>query len=211
MRPKGSDGGSGLDRHKFAPCDSRVQRDSEVRRIGSSPTRGLVHESWWAGSPKGESMNTILNRHRLVWPAARIPQQLPDDFALATPVRGDVTAAQPVASLPPKSALWSALSPASSQAAVWRPSWRLHNRERARYENPLISANPHFSVRLFATDGTARGADCRGFLPSSEGAAGLLDQCDPVLARVVGRADLDAAVIAHRGVAGLQRFRFAGM
>ena len=87
-------------------------------------------------------MNTILNRHRLVQPLARILQQLLDIFALATAARGYVTAALPAVSGSRKSTLCRALSPASSQGAVWRLICRLHNKERARYENPLTSANP---------------------------------------------------------------------
>ena len=35
----------------------------------------------------------------------------------------------------------SALSPAYVQLAAWRPIWRLHNKERARFAKPLTSAN----------------------------------------------------------------------
>ncbi len=86
-------------------------------------------------------MSTIGNRHRLVRAAARILQQLLDDFALATPLRGDVTPAQAAASVPRKSAPCRELSRPSSQRAAWRPIWRWHNKKRSRFENPLISAN----------------------------------------------------------------------
>ena len=121
-------------------------------------------------------MKTILNRHRLVRAIARILRQLLDDFALAPPVRGDVTAAQPDVAHGSAVPRWasrptvkqtpnqlhgpdrlrssgsprkSALSPASSQGAVWRPIWGLHNTERARERNPLTSAESPPAVMTF--------------------------------------------------------------
>ena len=114
-----------------------------------------AHESRWAGSPKGKYLNTILNRHRLVQPVARILQQLLDIFALATAARGHVTAALPAASVARKSTLCRALSPASSQGAVWRPILRLHNTERARYENPLTSASSRLPTNMESPGGAS--------------------------------------------------------
>ncbi len=92
-------------------------------------------------------MKTILNTDRLNRPAARIPPRWAEDIGPATPPCPDVRIARLAEFGPRDSALWSALSPASSELAVWRPMWHLQNKERARYGNPLIPANGHFSLR----------------------------------------------------------------
>ncbi len=75
----------------------------------------------------------------------RIPARWLDDLTPATAPCADVRTARPAGSVPRISALWSALSPAPSERAVWRPMLRLPNKERARDVNPLSSANPPFS------------------------------------------------------------------
>ena len=112
----------------------------------SAPAQaGFGGEAGRAGKPKEECMKTILNTDRLKRLTARIPPRWADDISPATPPCPDVRIAQPAESVPRNSAPCRELSPASSELAVWRPIWRLHNKERARYENPLISANSHFS------------------------------------------------------------------
>ena len=93
-------------------------------------------------------MKTILKTDRLSRPAARIPPRWPDDFSPPTTSRSDVRTAQPAASVPRN----SARRPAPSEEAVWRQIWRLHNKERARYENPLISANASLTARRSPDD-----------------------------------------------------------
>ena len=100
-------------------------------------------------------MKTILNTDvaaRLNRLTARIPPPWAEDLSPAT-ASCDVGITQPAESLPRNSALWSALFPAPSELAVWRQIWRLHNKERARDANPLISANPLFSQRGEARSG----------------------------------------------------------
>ncbi len=92
-------------------------------------------------------MKTILSTDWLNRLRGRIPPRWADDLSPATAACADAGTAQPEEPVPRNSALWSALSPAPSERAVWRPIWRLHNKERARYENPLISANSLFSPR----------------------------------------------------------------
>ena len=88
-------------------------------------------------------MKTILNTDRLNRLPARIPPRWADDLSPAPAPRADVGTAQPAESLPRN----SARCPALSELAVWRPNWRLHNKERARYENPLISADSPLTPR----------------------------------------------------------------
>ncbi len=89
---------------------------------------------------KGDCMTTILNTDRLQ-AAGPIRPPRSDDFSPPRAPRADAGTAQPEEPVPQNSALWSALSPASSELAVWRLIWRLHNKERARELNPLTSAN----------------------------------------------------------------------
>ncbi len=93
-------------------------------------------------------MKTILSSDRLNRLPGRISAGRADNLTPATAPCADAGTARPEESLPRNSALSSASAPAPSERAVWRPIWCLPNKERARYDNPLISANPHFSVRL---------------------------------------------------------------
>ena len=146
-----------------------------ARRIGSRPriAGGLVRQR--------RNLNTILNRHRLIRWAARILQQLRPEFPVApatreagvahgSPVRHWVSrrAAGPAVGLIPAenqtlnqpcrrglpasgSPPASVPSPAYVQLAVWCQVLGLHNKERARDRNPLISANsPRSSPPLSA-------------------------------------------------------------
>ena len=97
-------------------------------------------------------MKTIQSTDRLNRLPGRISPRRADDLSPATAPCADAGTARPEESLPRNSALSSASSPAPSGRAVWRPILRLPNKERARYDNPLISANPHFSVRLSGAD-----------------------------------------------------------
>ena len=139
----------------WTETDSRAAiRESGVtpRFIASAP----APESNGAGSPKGKYLNTILNRYRLVQPAARIPQQLLYIFALATAAGGHVTAAQPAASV----SRISTVFPAHSPVAAWCPICRLHNKERARHVNPIISANSPLAVATLIGLAAGRAAAC---------------------------------------------------
>ena len=88
-------------------------------------------------------MKTILNTDQINRLTARIPPRWTDDLSPAAAPCPDVRMTQPAESLPRN----SARRPAPSEIAVWRPIGRLHNKERARYENPLISANSLFAPR----------------------------------------------------------------
>ena len=148
-----------LGRGEFVSGDLRVRRGSEVRRIGSRPGG----EAGQAGAPKEECIKTILNTDRLKRLTARIPPRWADDISPATAPSPDAGIAQSAEFLPRDSARRLASSQKCfvpegvayvlglmcylcarfipSEVVVWRPIWRLHNKERARYENPLISAN----------------------------------------------------------------------
>ena len=107
-----------------------------------------------------EGVKTILNTGRPNGLAARIPSRMLD-FTPATAPGEDLRTAQPVPALRRKSALSrdregavlarEQLAPGPSplpwQRAAWRLNCRLHNKERARYVNPLTSAKPLFSPR----------------------------------------------------------------
>ncbi len=147
VRAKGRRPPSRLDPGVFVCRDSRLRRGGEARRIGSRPAAGFVSEQGRAGSPKEECMKTILNTDRLNRLPGRIRPRWAHDLSPATAPCVDAGTAQPEESVPRNSAPCRELSPAPSERAVWRPISRLHNKERARYENPLISANPHFSRR----------------------------------------------------------------
>ena len=88
-------------------------------------------------------MKSILSTGRLNQPTARIPPRWADDLSPGTGPRADAGTAQPAESVPRNSARRSA----PSELAVRRQIWRLHNKERARDVNPLISAYPLFWQR----------------------------------------------------------------
>ena len=112
-------------------------------------------------------MKTILNTDRLKRLTARIPPRWAADISPATAPSPDAGIAQPAEFLPRDSARRLASSQKCfvpegvtyvlglmcylcarfipSEVAVWRPIWCLRNKERVRYENPLMSANSHFS------------------------------------------------------------------
>ncbi len=103
---------------------------------------------------KGGRLNTMLNRHQRVQPGAQVPRQLLDDFAPATAARGDLSSSTGGGRAPK-----TCLVPGVLARAAESPIWRLHNKERARFENPLIPANPLFSPRGEAK--CVRGASVR--------------------------------------------------
>ena len=130
-------------------------RPSRFAGSGVTSKPGFAADAGRAGSPKGECVKTILNTGRLNRLATRIPPRMLD-FTSATAPSEDLRTAQPSPSPRRKSApsrdregavlarelLAPGPSPLPWQRATWRPNWPLHNKERARDVNPLISANP---------------------------------------------------------------------
>ena len=175
------------------------RRVPDAQRIGTRPRKRT------GCFAKGEYLKTILNRHRLVRWVARTLQQLRDDFAPAAAARQPVTAAQPDVAHGSAVPLWasrptvkqtfnqphrpqlptsgspqeSTPSPAYVQLAVWRQMWGLHNKERARFTNPLTSANS-VPDDLFPHGAAFSAGGCAVMRPGPAGGPpGLQHSCRP--------------------------------